>query len=231
MSRLLIVYATHNRLEYVKMTLPQVIEEAKNCGLKPYVYIGDDNSTDGTEEYIKTVKGVDKIETFKAGNSTFALNRALRIAEEIGAEYVYKVDNDILLADGQIKKMVKLMDKYLDACSIMVEEALNLPFINPAITVNEHIFTSSLGIHRVEAYPFNMVGNKRYFGFSQYQSKILKQGWACYRVKGIGNTNLDQSPWSRQMDHLEKGFSRTGLVGNEKSVYINEQLANEKAKK
>jgi len=228
-KKLLIVYASHNRLDYVKMTLPQVIEEAKQCGLSPFVYVGDDNSTDGTLDYIKTVNGIDLLESYPegvAGNSTFALNRAFEIARKEGFEYVYKVDNDILLADGQIARMVKLMDQYQDACSIMVEEAINLPYINPVITVTENIFTSSLGIHRPEAYPFKMVGNNRYFGFSQYQSKQLKKGWACYRVKGIGNTNLDGSPWSQQMQNLQKGFSRTGLMGNGKSVYFQEQILN-----
>ena len=115
------------------------------------------------------------------------------------------------------------MDKYPDACTMMIEEVFNLPYIKPMPKVEEHVFTSSLGIHRVEAYPQQMVANKRFFGFADYQRKAIKSnGYACYRIKGIGNTNLDGSAWSRQYEYEQLGYARKGLVGNDKAIYKTE---------
>jgi glycosyltransferase involved in cell wall biosynthesis len=218
--KVVVSYPSHNRLDYCKITLPQVIEEVKNAKNKSILYIGDDNSTDGTWEYINTTMGATVIEQQNVGNSIWQLNKAFDLARSLGADYVYAMANDILMPDGIIDRMVKLMEQYPDACSIMVEECFNMPYIHPAITVEEHLFTSSLGIHRVEAYPQQMVANKRFFGFQDYQRKAIKNhGYAAYRVKGIGNTNLDGSAWSKQEEYESLGYARKGLVGNDKSVY------------
>lgn len=220
---IVISYPTHNRLDYTKITLPQVVNECSNSKHNCYLYVGDDNSTDGTWEYLNTVNGIDKLEQQKVGNSIWQLNNAFSIAREVGANYVYAMANDILMPDNIIDTMVKLMHNYPDACTMMIEECFNMPYIKPMPTVNEHVFTSSLGIHRVEAYPSNMVANKRFFGFSDYQRRAIKNnGYACYRVKGIGNTNLDGSAWSRQFEYEAAGYARKGLVGNEKAIYKTE---------
>jgi len=232
MKRIVVIFNSHNRLEYTKIALPQVIEEVKNSKTDIFLLICDDNSTDGTLEYIQSTVGYDLLLEETRGDSVWAINRGLEVAREIEAEFIYHMANDVIYPDGIIDKMVKLMDQHQDACSMMVEECFNLPYIHPLLTVSEHVFTSSSGIHRIEAFPGELKANDRFFGFEQYQRKAIKTlGFACYRVKGIGITNLDGSPWSRQMEYLESGYGRTGLVGNGKSVYIIEQVANELKKK
>lgn len=231
-EKVVISYPSHNRLEYVAITLPQLIEETRNTKHLTFLYAGDDASTDGTREYLESVDGIDLLQYAEVGNSIWQLNRAFEIAREIGAPYVLACANDILHPDGFIDAMVKLMQDYPDACSIMVEEGQNLPYIKPVLSVEENTFTSSLGIHRTAAFPQEMVANNRFFGFDQYQRKAIKNdGYACYRVKGIANTNLDCSPWSRQMEYHKKGYARTGLVGNEKAIYTEEIKANEESAK
>lgn len=220
---IVISYPSHNRLDYTKITLPQVINECRNSKHNCFLYVGDDNSTDGTWEYLNTINGIDKLEQQKVGNSIWQLNNAFNIAREVGAKYVYAMANDILMPDGIIDTMIKLMHNYPDACTMMIEECFNMPYIKPMPVVKEHVFTSSLGIHRAEAYPSNMVANKRFFGFADYQRRAIKHnGYACYRVSGIGNTNLDNTAWSRQYEYAQKGYARTGLVSGEKAIYKTE---------
>lgn len=219
---IIVCYPCHNRLEYTKITLPQVINELKNSKHNCFLYVGDDNSTDGTKEYLETLNYIDKLDHIKVGNSLGALSNAFQIAKDRGATYVYKMDNDILMPDGIIDRMVGIMDNNLDACSTMVEECFNMPFINEYVTIAEHKFTSSLGIHRVELYPEELTAFARYFGFANYQDKLVIKGFKCLRVTGIGNTNLDGSAWSLQERYFKANYSRTGLVGDHKTVYKRE---------
>ena len=217
-----ISYPCHNRREYVELTAPQVINEKYNSKHKCLLYVGDDNSKDGTWEYLNTLAGIDKLEQRVVGNSIWQLNEAFKLAKERGAKYVIAMANDILPADGHIDKMIELMEANPKACSIMIEECFNLPYIKDDLEVKEYPFTSSLGIHRADLYPHNMAANKRFFGFQEYQNRLYKEGYTCLRVSGMGNTNLDGSAWSRQEDYYRKGYARKGLVANDKTVYKTE---------
>jgi len=219
MARVIVSFPTHNRLEYTKICLPRVIEECKLSKHDVTLCVFDDDSTDGTKEYLKTLKGIDHLIFNKVGNTVWQFNYCLDHKDIY--DYIYCMANDILMPEGIIDEMVKIMDSDCSIVSAMVQECKGLPYIRD-YKLEEHSHTSSLGIHRIKL--FDYIGSSdRFFGFQPYQEGLVKRGLKAIRVKGIGNTNLDMSAWSRQYEYGKKGYARTGLVGNKRSVYKLEQ--------
>jgi glycosyltransferase involved in cell wall biosynthesis len=216
--KVVVSYPCHNRREYVEITAPQTIDVCREYG-EAYLYCGDDNSTDGTWEYLNTLEGFDLLEQREVGNSIWQLNKAFEIAREIGAKYVYAMANDILMPNGIIKEMVEIMEAkgYVSA---MIEESTTLPVIGKYNIDENFAFTSSLGIHRVDCFLEEMKASDRFFGFQRYQEKAMKEkGLKCARITGITNTNLDGACWSRVDEYKANGYARKGLISNDRNVY------------
>lgn len=87
-----VLYTTYNRLEYTKKTLPQLLKSI--CGR---VIVIDNSSTDGTREYLKSLKSK-KLELI-----LLEVNRGVAGAMNVFFEktaneyYVAKVDNDTIV--------------------------------------------------------------------------------------------------------------------------------------
>lgn len=94
-SHIEILYITWNRLAYTKLTLPRVLDQGGDADYK--VCIVDNGSKDGTVEYLKSlshprIKNI----TFKGMNHGIS-PVTNEFWEQAQAEYMGKVDNDILL--------------------------------------------------------------------------------------------------------------------------------------
>lgn len=216
--KVVVSYPCHNRKEYVEITAPQTIDVCREYE-DAYLYCGDDDSKDGTWEYLNTLEGFDKIEQRKVGNSIWQLNEAFKIANKIGAKYVYAMANDILMPNGIIQKMVDIMEEN-NFVSAMIDESTSLPVIGEANIDTNFAFTSSLGIHRTDCFPDEMLASNRFFGFQRYQEKAMREKkMKVARITGITNTNLDGACWSRVDEYKAKGYARKGLIANDKNVY------------
>lgn len=96
-----VLFTTYNRLDYTKETLPKLLEST--CGK---VIVVDNNSTDGTKEYLKSLKN-DKLElVFHSENTaiTGAMNTFLDKTKK--EEFVGKVDNDTIVPKDWLVKML-----------------------------------------------------------------------------------------------------------------------------
>lgn len=216
MARVIVSFPTHNRLEYTKFCLPRVIDECKLSKHDVTLCVFDDDSTDGTREYLKTLDGIDHLIFNKVGNTVWQFNWCLDYKQDF--DYIYCMANDILMPECIIDAMVDIMDDDCAIISAMVEECKGLPFIKDKIRLEQRSFTSSLGIHRIKLFS-ELPSNDRFFGFQPYQESMVKAGYKAVWVYGIGNTNLDMSAWSRQYEYGKKDYARTGLVSNYRSVY------------
>lgn len=214
-----VLYTTHNRLYYTGVTLPRVIDECRKSENFGKLYIYDDDSTDGTIEYLQSLK-LDiehEIVYGKYGDTVSQLKDMMRKTKN---EFFYHIGNDIILPEGIMDILHSTLRQTPNAISVMIEETANLPFINPGFEVHEREFTSSLGLHRSEYFKRDIPSGKRFYGFAVSQRwHMEKYNLIALGIKGMGNTNLDMSPWSRQVEYESKGWSRIGYCSSDLSIY------------
>ena len=104
-----VLYTTYNRLEFTKKTLPPLIESMGDIG---ELYIIDNNSTDGTIEYLKTIstKSVSTI-IYNVENAGIAgaMNQFFSMTKG-NYELFGKVDNDTIVPDNWLVDLSAVMD-------------------------------------------------------------------------------------------------------------------------
>ena len=215
-----VIYPTHNRLDYTKITLPMVIDEVRKYDNIKELMLVDDNSTDGTPQYLLSVKcDKSKIYVHNENNSTYFINLCLEKHKEI--KYIIKIDNDILIPKGYIDLLVKEMEAQnnKDVGFMAMPEISDLPFINYSMDgyINAR-WVGCVGIFRRCVFDEPINSKKKYFGFTKYQQDVLKREWRAVWLKGCGNTNLDMSCWSNSKKYVKMGYSRK-LVSDERTVF------------
>lgn len=101
--KLLIVLVTYNRLEYTKRTLRALWDTIE---VPYYLVIADNNSTDGTREYIQTLVKRNRADKVILNPDNYYPGKATNIAWKEGlkeypeATHLMRLDNDMLLLKG-----------------------------------------------------------------------------------------------------------------------------------
>lgn len=105
-----VLYTTYNRLGYTRRTIEALINS--DCGS---IFIFDNDSTDGTKAWLKSLDH-DKVFVYNSPKNVGvagAMNTFLDITK--GKEYVAKVDNDTLVPKDWLEKLlVNLVDNRAD---------------------------------------------------------------------------------------------------------------------
>jgi len=124
---------TFNRLEFTKKTIESVIHHTRY----PYVItVVDNNSDDGTQQYLKKIKEIGLIKNLILSNKNLGVAKASNLAwnSEPNSEYYLKLDNDIIIqTNNWLHEMVKVADKIPQSGTI----AYNFePTSYPIATIN-----------------------------------------------------------------------------------------------
>lgn len=94
-----VLFTTYNRLDYTKQALKAL--KQSNCG---EIMVVDNASTDGTQEWLKTQKGITVIQHEENLGVSGAMNTFFNRTEL--DEYVSKVDNDTIVPKDWLEKMI-----------------------------------------------------------------------------------------------------------------------------
>jgi len=119
-----ILMITWNRLEYTKQAISAILENTKH----PFaLWIWDNNSTDGTVEYLKEIKDSRTRVIFSSENVGLVspMNEFFKWYSK--AKYVSKVDNDTIVPKGWLTKLKHVMDS-LPLFVIQSDHYLGLPY-------------------------------------------------------------------------------------------------------
>lgn len=104
---------TYNRLNLTKETLSNINEN--NTGCKYNLVIVDNNSTDGTVEFLKDlqVKSNNITCHFNSNNKGIAIgrNQALRLANELNTDWFCTIDNDVLMPDEWLIECIDIIKR------------------------------------------------------------------------------------------------------------------------
>lgn len=103
-----ILYVAWNRLEFTKETFEALVANT-DWSLVHRLYVADDGSTDGTDEWLSDacarVKGVEAVfSPVRTGSPVAVMNRYVARSE---ADAFVKLDNDILVPPGWLERLVE----------------------------------------------------------------------------------------------------------------------------
>ncbi len=107
-TKIPVLYTTFNRLEYTKRTLPRLIEATPEAD----IYVVDNGSTDGTIDYlydfIRPHNEGGPVHWFRTNPYNIGIVNAMNwfFSETKDHEYVAKVDNDTMVLDSWLPKMI-----------------------------------------------------------------------------------------------------------------------------
>lgn len=227
------------------MTLPLIMHEAKSSPDVGLLVIIDDESDDGSSQWIRGMKiseylGDDCQYSYirkQVGNSTGQYQIALDECDRLNfqVKYLSNLCNDCLIPDGIIQRLVQHMENFenMFACGCSVNNGKVIK-INDVETSFPYIAKSDLqdvthigiGLYRIsvfremgEVIPSLLKSEKRFFGFTQYQNRCRAKGYEIKIDKGIRIVELDRSnKFSQLIEHHKKGWTRN-IIGKPQSIY------------
>lgn len=197
------IYPVHNRFYYTQITFPRVLDECIKTGAKLWIY--NDNSTDGSREFIHLALSKSKYDNFimyskKIGNSTYCINKTLKQGSN---PYLYKVDNDCIIPEGAFNFMIENIP---ETCGfLMMKETGDFPSI-VSRDLSERVNIGGIGLFKRKAFDQGLIKtNNRFFGFTEYQKRSK---WKRFEINAY-NTILDKSPsYSREQEYESLGWGR-----------------------
>ena len=103
-----IVMINYNGKSYLEETLPPIL----NLNYPNYeIIVADNGSTDGSINFLKSLKKIKLIESERIGEKNYACN--IGILKSKG-EYILLMDNDLLITDSNLLKNLLLEEKHLN---------------------------------------------------------------------------------------------------------------------
>ena len=102
-----VLYIAWNRLEYVKVSLKNLIETTDWSLVRRFI-IHDDGSTDGTAEYIDSLRIGSHVHHGRVGSPTGVMN----LYVDQGVEFLAKVDNDAMMPPRWLNDALDVMSRH-----------------------------------------------------------------------------------------------------------------------
>lgn len=177
-----VLMITWNRLEYTKKVIKAIL---KNTDWPFKLFIFDNNSTDGTSGYLKTLKDK-RIEIYFSDKNTGLVPPMNYFFKKYRSyRYTAKVDNDTIVSSGWLKKLKEVMDEY----PFLAVEADHYLMLSYNIERNEdyykHLFSIDFKEHKL--YLSDIVGGTG----TVFRTSLIDEipeaegtlsGWVQYQV-------------------------------------------------
>ena len=214
-----ILYITYNRLPYTKETLPILLNSAKNTNIK--ITIVDNNSNDGTIEYLNSLEHKNIREIIFNSKNQGLVKPTLKFWKNSNAKYVGKIDNDILVEKGWVEKLINAHEKVEDfgviGCSHYRDDDYSIeklqtklstvngivyrdqPWIGGNYIAKKSTFINNPGYHQSR----RGLKKKILYGFTGYQKQLSNVGFINGYIATEENTLLH---WTHLDDPREPQF-------------------------
>src|SRR5690554_4593830 len=105
-----IIVTTFNRLDYTVKCLNYLFQNTDKTDY--HLTVIDNNSNDGTKEYLTGLKDKNLIDTLHLLNENVGVARAVNLGINPDAEYNIKLDNDIVIqSKNWLKGLIEVCEK------------------------------------------------------------------------------------------------------------------------
>ncbi len=218
-----IIFLTKNRLEFTKASLT-ALSFNTDPELVNRIIVYDDGSTDGTLEYLQSLKA-NLIRT-KFGNPVAIMNSYLQ--ETGGTEIFAKIDNDTMLPPGWLNRCLEVMNRNPELDLLGIEPCWSRKPSPARAIVPEKIHYPELDPRPLGFAPCNSIGGiglmrrscfrsskpnpfSTYGGFTNWQlrSKELVCGWVAPPLEVFLLDRMPTEPWkSLSQEYIRNGWQR-----------------------
>ncbi len=205
-------FPVHNRLRYVEASFATLIENT-DWDMVDALYITDDDSTDGTHEYLVNAMCELDVATMmitdRFGGPVAAMNTVL---DKTDAEIIAKVDSDLILPPGWLQTMLRVMDEHPELDALGTEPGfaarLHLDFVSRGYLNAPHI--GGQGLFRTRAFRRGRPQQKdTFFGMTQFMRRHMTCAWIDPDIAAFNLDHLPFEPWqSLARAYVAKGWSR-----------------------
>lgn len=187
-----ILMTTYNRLPYTKRSLAALLD---STGHIPYeIFIFDNCSTDGTREYLESIKDERIAVHFNKKNTGIIHPKNVFLEKYKDFEYCAFVDNDNIMPKGWLKALKEVMDRY-PLIAVQLEHYLGLGWdIKENKDWFKHLYKLDFKGHHV--YLNNYEGGcgalvrRSYIKGQIPEMKGTLSGWVTYLVKRFEDDRL-----------------------------------------
>lgn len=214
-----VLFLSFNRLAFTRASFGFLLVNT-NWSLVERLYVYDDESEDGTFEFLSDAIGAVPVEhrlvTLKLGSPVRVMNRYL---EDSHADRFAKVDNDVAVPPGWLDELVGVVDRD-PTIDLLGMEAGRMGHPSVAgggpgtewegpsgFEWGSHI--GGVGLMRREAFDVPIPARGR-FGFTQYQlDRQLNRGWIVPDLMVPQLDRIPTEPWTTlNADYLNAGWQR-----------------------
>jgi len=208
-----LLYVAHNRLRFTQATFAALIENT-NWRRVENLYVIDDASTDGTNEFL--LNSFDNAAPTKRiftsgpfGGPVAVMNRALDWAE---TSVLVKIDNDVLVCPGWLDALLDVLDAApeLDVLGFEAGFGDGLAAAEAPRTWRLASHIGGVGAYRTRIFEKRRpVAHDRYFGLTEFLRRYAKCGWLCPDIPAPLLDHLPFEPWlSLTTEYVKAGWSR-----------------------
>ncbi len=115
MTRVLVIIVSYNGMPWLERCLGSVYPGAKTCHFAPDLYVWDNDSTDGSADYVaKHFPGAHLVRSAENVGFAKANNMGFQYALDHGYDYVYLLNQDAWLAPGALESLVAAAEAHPD---------------------------------------------------------------------------------------------------------------------
>lgn len=212
-----LLYVSYNRLEYSRESFSALLENT-DWSLVNGLYVHDDDSSDGTAEWIHErlhyVPGNVEV-TFQSKRLGGPVSGMLWVLEEGTCDVFGKIDNDMVVCPGWLNEMTRVLEENWSEIDILGMEPFvggpeAIPFPERTITPATHIGGKGLIKRRAFDHATRMWADG-YQGFTQWQhaNENVRKAWITPDIPVFGLDQLPFQPWTDLTQlYVDKGWHR-----------------------
>lgn len=236
-----LIYVTCNRLFYTERTLPELFY---NTAYPFNLTIVDNGSKDGTVEFLKQFEDKPNVKIIYNKENEGLSKPTNAFWKNSKADYVGKVDNDVIIPYGWLKRLVDVYESTksknikvgaLGGCAEFPKglfEHLNLTNVDQ--TALEHYIyyrqfiggcTYIIDKKIIEKNGYLEQEKTKVFGWSQYQAKLSKKGYHSAYVYPLMMVEHMGSPDSCFFEKTEANLQHLKIVLKDRSLNMKKWLA------
>lgn len=227
-----IIYVTHDRLYYTKKTLPVMIE---NAGHPFKLTIVDNNSQDGTVEYLKQYENHPYIKAIIYNKENRGLSSVTNdFWKNADCDYVGKVDNDTLLPKDWLKNLLEIQEKNSHLKMGVIggiafrPEDVPLTFVKEKLIINSsvvrmmHIGGCCYIVRKsvIDTKGFLGDTDKKIHGWTRYQCELTTAGYINGYTWPLMYVDHMDDPRSDHFDQSEDNIKRMEYVMSLRGIKV-----------
>ncbi len=207
-----IILPTYNEIENIKILIPKIFNTFKSHGIRGDVLVVDDNSPDGTADFLEELKkySVKVVRRERKMGLGSAYIKGFKESLKDGKDVIFEMDADLSHDPSYIPYFIRKIMEGFDVVIGAREEIVGWNWYRKSVS-----------------FCGNFIGRN----LAGIKIKDLTTGYRAYRKEVLKSVNLDKiksSGYAFQLEIMARCISSGFIVGSIPIVFYNRSMGNSK---